>query len=299
MIFFAHMKEIRPIKKGNIWWLVPFLVLLLSPLSCDKTQSLKGKELARVNDRVITLEEFEQEMEQLPQSAKLQMISEEGRKKFLHDLINQELLLQEAHKKGLDEKKEILAKLEILKKGLIINALGEELCAGKDEVSDDEVEAYYQENKKEFILEQVRVRHILVKTLPEAQKIKRRLDQGEDFITLVRQYSISPSKARGGDLGYIERGRVGKEFGQAAFSLKRPGELSDIVKTTFGYHIIRLENRQGPRQRTFFEVQEEIRKLLSDKKRKEILTTHLEELREGAQILINEELLVAEEEEDS
>lgn len=299
MIFFAHMKEIRPIKKGNIWWLVPFLVLLLSPLSCDKAQPLKGKELARVNDRVITLEEFEQEMEQLPQSAKLQMISEEGRKKFLHDLINQELLLQEAHKKGLDEKKEILAKLEILKKGLIINALGEELCAGKDEVSDDEVEAYYQENKKEFILEQARVRHILVKTLPEAQKIKRRLDQGEDFITLVRQYSISPSKARGGDLGYIERGRVGKEFGQAAFSLKRPGELSDIVKTTFGYHIIRLENRQGPRQRTFFEVQEEIRKLLSDKKRKEILTTHLEELREGAQILINEELLVTEEEEDS
>lgn len=299
MIFFAHMEEIRSIKKGNIWWLIPVLVLLLSTLSCDKAQPLKGKELARVNNRVITLEEFEEEMEQLSQSAKLQMISEEGRKKFLHDLINQELLLQEAHKQGLDEKKEILAKLEILKKGLIINALGEELCAGKDEVSDDEVEAYYQENKKEFILEQVRVRHILVKTLPEARKIKRRLDQGEDFITLVRQYSISPSKAQGGDLGYIERGRVGKEFGQAAFSLKTRGELSDIVKTTFGYHIIRLEDRQGPRQRTFSEVQEEIGKFLREKKRKEILGAQLEELRQGAQILINEELLVAEEEEDS
>jgi len=299
MIVFAHMKEFRLIKKGNAWWLVPFLVLLLSPLSCDKAQPLKGKELARVNDRVITLEEFEQEMEQLPQSAKLQMISEEGRKNFLHDLINQELLLQEAKKKGLDKKKEILVNLEMLKKGLIINALGEELCAGKDEVSDDEVEAYYRENKEEFILERVWVRHIMVKTLPEAQKIKRRLDQGEDFIALVRQYSISPSKTQGGDLGYIERGKVGKEFGQAAFSLKRPGELSDIVKTTLGYHIIRLEDKIGPRQRTFSEVQEEIRKFLREKKRKEILTTHLEELRKGAQILTNEDLLVAEEEEGS
>jgi len=138
-----------------------------------------------------------------------------------------------------------------------------------------------------------------VKTLEEAKEIKKRLYRGEDFITLAKQHSISPSKAQGGDLGYIDRERVGKAFGKAAFSLKRPGELSDIVKTTFGYHIIRLEDRQGPRQRTFSEVQEEIRKFLREKKRKEILTVHLEELRKGAQILINEDLLAAEEEEGS
>ena len=288
------------IKKGNVWWVVPLLFFLFSPPSCDKARPLKGKELARINDRVITLEEFEQEMEQLPQAAKLQMISEEGRKKFLHDLINRELLLQEAKKKGLDKKKEILLNLEMLKKGLIINALGEELCAGKDEVSDDEVEAYYREHKEEFILEQVWVRHILVKTLQEAKEIKKRLYQGEDFITLAKQYSIwQPTKMKGGDLGYIKRGMVHKSFEQAAFALKRRGELSDIVKTEFGYNIILLEDKIGPRQRAFSEVQDEIRNRLRNKKREEILTAHLQALREGAQIIINEELLSSEEEEGS
>jgi parvulin-like peptidyl-prolyl isomerase len=294
------MNGCNVIKTGTVWWVVPLLFLLFFPLSCNKTQPLKGKELARINDRVITLEEFEQEMEQLPQLAKLQMVSDEGRKDFLQELIKQELLLQEAEKRGLDKDKEILANLEILKNRLIINALAQELCAGKDEVSDDEVEAYYREHKEEFFLERVRVRHIMVKTLQEAKEIKKRLYQGEDFVTLAKQYSIWPyTKQKGGDLGYIERGMVDKAFEQAAFSLARRGELSDIVKTTFGYHIIRLEDKIGPRQRAFSEVQEEIRNRLRNKKREKILTAHLQELREGAQIIINEELLLSEEEEGS
>ena len=78
--------------------------------------------------------------------------------------------------------------------------------------------------------------------------------------------------------------------------MKRRGELSDIVKAELGYHIIRLEDKIGPRQRTFPEVQEEIRNHLRNKKREEILTAHLKDLREGAQIIIHEELLVTEEE---
>ena len=144
--------------------------------------------------------------------------------------------------------------------------------------------------------ERVRVRHILVKTLPEAKEIKKRLNRGEDFIKLAKKYSISPSRERGGDLGYIERGKVGKEIERVAFSLKRRGEVSDIVKTNFGYHIIRLEDRKKPHQRTFSEVKEEIRSFLREKKMREVLTAHLKKLREGSKIVINEELLKAEEE---
>ena len=279
--------------------MLPLLCFLCSPLSCNKTQPLKEKELARVNDRLITLDEFEGEMEQLPQLYKLQMVSEEGRRKFLQDLINQELLLQEAREKGLEKDKKILANVERIKKGLVINALMEELCEGKDEVSDEEVASYYRENKEEFFLEKVRVRHIMVKTFEEATKIKQMLEGGEDFVTLVKRYSISPSRAQGGDLGYIERGKAGKEFEQAAFALKKRGKLSDIVKAELGYHIIRLEDKIGPRQRTFPEVQEEIRNHLRNKKREEILTAHLKDLREGAQIIIHEELLATEEEKGS
>jgi peptidyl-prolyl cis-trans isomerase C len=288
------------ITKSKLWWVLPLLCFLCFPLSCNKAHPLKEKELARVNDRIITLDEFEQEMEQLPALAKLRIISEEGRRKFLQDLINQELLLQEARKKGLDRDKKILANVEMFKKGLIINALQEELCAGKDEVSEEEVETYYRENKEEFLLgERVRVRHIMVKTLEEAKEIKKRLYRGEDFIALARQYSIWPTKQKGGDLGYIERGMVDKAFEQVAFALNRRGELSNIVKTEFGYHIIRLEDKKDPRQLTFSEAKEEIRNRLRNKKRENILTAHLKELREGAQLLINEELLAVEEEEDS
>lgn len=288
------------VKNKKFFLVVAAVFLLLFIASCDKAKPLKGNELVRINDRVITLEEFEQEMEKLPPSLKTLMIDEKGRKKFLEDFLNVELLLLEGKKKGLEKDKEVLAKVEMFKRGLIIDTLMGELYKGKDEVSDEEMETYYRENKKQFFLgERVRVRHIVVKTMPEAQEIKRRLDRGEDFITLVRKYSISPSREEDGDVGYIERGKVGKEFEQAAFALKRQGELSNIVKTTFGYHIIRLEGRKRPQQLTFSETKEEIRKFLREKKRKEILDAHLQELRKEAQISINEKLLAAEEEKGS
>jgi peptidyl-prolyl cis-trans isomerase C len=291
------MRVFTEIKKRSVSWVLPLVCLLCFPLSCNKAQPLKEKELVRVNDRIITLDEFEGEMEQLPQFYKLHMVTEEGRRKFLQDLINQELLLQEAREKGLDKDEKILADVERIKKGLIISALMEALCEGKDVVSDEEVASYYRENKEEFFLEKVRVRHIMVKTFAEAQKIKQMLEEGADFISLAKRYSISPSREQGGDLGYIERGKVGKEFEQTAFALKKRGELSDIVKAELGYHIIRLEDKIGPRQRTFPEVQEEIRNRLRNKKREKILAAHLHDLREGAQIIIHEELLVTEKEE--
>jgi peptidyl-prolyl cis-trans isomerase C len=271
-----------------------FLILLA--VSCGKVKPLQEKELVRINDRVITLAEFDREMEQLPPSLKTLVITDEGRKEFLKKLIERELLLQEGVKKGFDKDEETLNKVEQFKEGLIIEALTQKLCAGKDEVSEKEMEAYYREHKEQFFLgERVRVRHIMVKTLAEAEEIKKRLNQGEDFITLVQQYSIWPSKQNGGDLGYITRGMVDKAFEDAAFSLKRRGEVSGIVKTKMGFHIIRLEDGQGPHQLAFAEVQEEISKFLREEKRREILTTHLQRLREEAQIKINEKLLAAEE----
>jgi peptidyl-prolyl cis-trans isomerase C len=287
-------------KNNTLSLVVAFIFLFLFAVSCEKVKPLKEKELARINDRVITVAEFDQEMEQLPPALKALVVTDKGRREFLQKLIERELLLQEGVKKGFGKDEEILRKVEQFKEGLIIEALTEKFCAGKDEVSDKEVEAYYKGNKSKFSLgERVRVRHIMVKTRSEAQEIKDRLNRGEDFIALAKQYSIWPTKQQGGDLGYITRGMVDKSFEDAAFALKRRGEISGIVKTKLGFHIIRLEGRQGPHQLTLAEVREEIRKFLRDKKRQEILAAHLKGLREGAQISINEQLLAAEEEKGS
>ncbi|MDE1725884.1 MAG: peptidyl-prolyl cis-trans isomerase [Thaumarchaeota archaeon] len=80
--------------------------------------------------------------------------------------------------------------------------------------------------------------HILVEKLSVAQEIKTKLSSGESFSKLAQQYSIDVSKKRGGDLGLFGRGVMVKEFEKAAFTLEK-GQISDIVKTQFGYHIIK------------------------------------------------------------
>ncbi|MCX8153233.1 MAG: peptidyl-prolyl cis-trans isomerase [Candidatus Bathyarchaeota archaeon] len=89
--------------------------------------------------------------------------------------------------------------------------------------------------------EKVHCAHILVRTESEAKAVLERLKKGEKFSVIAQQVSLCPSKKRGGDLGTFTRGKMVKEFENAAFALKK-GEISGVVKTQFGYHIIkRLE----------------------------------------------------------
>lgn len=130
---------------------------------------------------------------------------------------------------------------KIVEEQLIINLLRNKIT--KDiSVQEAEAKKYYDENKEMFKLQspQVRAQHILVKTEEEAKEIKKKLEEGTDFGELAKKYSQDPgSKDKGGDLGYFAKGFMVQEFEEAAFSLK-PGEISDLVKTQFGYHIIKV-----------------------------------------------------------
>jgi len=251
--------------KTKVACLVVLLVIgALSMACCGKSESPEKVELARVNDTVLTLEDFQREMEQLPMYLKSIMVSAQGKKEFLQRLIDRELLLREGEKKGLHKDERILAAVEQFKKGLIVQAL----------LAD---------------------RNIVVKTLEEAEEIKKRLEAGEDFAELAKKYSISPNRELGGDLGYIRRGQTGEAFENAAFALKELGDISDIVKTSFGYHIIGLEERKEPYQRTLDDVKDEIKVFLQEKKRQEIRTAYLADLKRKYKIAVHEELLDGEE----
>jgi len=283
--------------KTKVACLVVLLVIgALSMACCGKSESPEKVELARVNDTVLTLEDFQREMEQLPMYLKSIMVSAQGKKEFLQRLIDRELLLREGEKKGLHKDERILAAVEQFKKGLIVQALLADRYEGKDEVTQEELEWYYRENKDKFLVgERIRVRNIVVKTLEEAEEIKKRLEAGEDFAELAKKYSISPNRELGGDLGYIRRGQTGEAFENAAFALKELGDISDIVKTSFGYHIIGLEERKEPYQRTLDDVKDEIKVFLQEKKRQEIRTAYLADLKRKYKIAVHEELLDGEE----
>ncbi len=113
-----------------------------------------------------------------------------------------------------------------------------------EEIEDPETEAekYYDSHKDQFFLDQVKASHILVKTKEEAEEIKQKLDTGDNFEELAKEHSIDGSAQAGGDLGYFSKGRMVKPFEDAAFALEI-GEISDIVQSQFGFHIIKVTDK--------------------------------------------------------
>lgn len=132
-------------------------------------------------------------------------------------------------------------------------------------ITDSEIEDYYKSHIKEYQEEeQVRARHILIKPDNDKKAAKSKIEgilkeikEGKNFEELAKKYSACPSKSQGGDLGFFGRGRMVKPFEDAAFSLKL-GEISDIVETQFGFHIIKLEERKKARTIPLSEVKENI-----------------------------------------
>ena len=141
---------------------------------------------------------------------------------------------------------------------------------GKVEIAEKEIEGYYEYNKEKFSEpKKVRARHILFKlkenaSEEEAAAVKKKAEsvlamakKGEDFAELAKKYSEGPTKANGGDLGFFEKGKMVPAFEKAAYSLKE-GEISDIVRTPFGYHIIKVEEIKEARTKPIEEVRPEI-----------------------------------------
>jgi parvulin-like peptidyl-prolyl isomerase len=173
-----------------------------------------------------------------------------------------------------------------IKKQLMINyVLGE--AKNKINITDEELLEYFNKNKDSlFEPEKVHALHILVETEEEANNILNKLKEGIiDFAELAKEKSIDPSAKNGGDLGFFARGQMVKEFEDAAFSLK-PGEISGIVKTKFGYHIIKLVEKKEAYNPTFEEAKENINNILKNQKEIEATQNLISNLTDNANIII-------------
>ncbi len=126
-------------------------------------------------------------------------------------------------------------------------------------ISENDIEKYWKETRPSLLKDMVKARHILVKTENEAEEIRKKLQKGERFEDLAKQYSQDTfTKERGGDLGWFSREMEVKEFGEAAFSLK-VGEVSPPVKTVLGYHLVLVEGKKGKDDQTLEDHREFIR----------------------------------------
>ena len=152
-------------------------------------------------------------------------------------------------------------------------------------ITEEEMKEYFEENKDSFRQEeQVKARHILVDSEETALEVKKKLDEGEDFGELAKEYSTDTSNSQqGGDLGFFGKGKMVKEFEDAAFSLEI-GEISEPVKTEFGYHIIKVEDRKEAEEADFEKSKDEIKDMIFQERFQEAYDTWLQEKLEEYEI---------------
>ncbi|MEA1854286.1 peptidylprolyl isomerase [Cytobacillus sp. FSL W7-1323] len=135
------------------------------------------------------------------------------------------------------------------------------------EITDDEMETYFEENKESFSqAEEIEASHILVEDEDTAKEVKQKLDDGDDFSELAASYSTDDSnKDNGGELGYFGEGEMVEAFEEVAFAME-VDEVSDPVKTDYGYHIIKVTDHKEAKEANLEDAKEEIKEMLIESK---------------------------------
>lgn len=267
------------------------LCLALCLFACDKKDD--SKVLVTINNDKITTSEFNKELDKIPMNMKMMVASESGKRTYLDRLIIKKLLLAEAQKGNIEKDKEFENRLAEIREQLIIESLLKKKLTAGANITEESLRKYYEKNKEKFRKDrEINTRHILLKSEDEARQVRDKLQAGEDFSELARRYSIDPNaKTTGGEVGFHPKGTLLPEYEAAAFKLSKVGQTSGIVKTQFGYHIIRLEGTRPPAYVPFEEVKDFIKQQLVQDTQKEVLDKYIEELKKKAKITINEDLL--------
>lgn len=232
---------------------------------------MENQILASVNGKNITQQDVDMAMTRFPQQNQEYFASEIGKEQFLEQLISFELLHKFAIDEHLEETEDFKSQLELLKKDLLIQAAVKKVLDVVT-ISDEEVKKYFEDNKEMFKGEaSVRAKHILIDNEDKAKEIKEKINNGLSFEDAAREFSTCPSSSQGGDLGTFTRGKMVPEFENAAFELEI-GQISEPVKTQFGYHLIKVDEKLPEVMKSFDEVKDSLKlNLLGQKQNMEYI----------------------------
>jgi len=205
--------------------------------------------------------------------------TKEEREQIINEIVNMELLVQDAVQKGLDKLPQVTSELENHRHNVLAGAAFREYLRANP-ITDDKVQKAYDERKANLAFSEYKARHILVKTEEAAKEIIARLDKGENFVKLARKLSTGPSAKKGGDLGWFAAADMVKPFSDAVKALKK-GKYSEVpVKTQFGYHVILKEDSRDLPPPSFVAAKDKLRNDLQ----RELIEAYIDGLRKKAVI---------------
>ena len=216
----------------------------------------------------------------------LESFTPEGKTRIADKLIGERLFAMEASRLGLDSEPDIRKQIDTAVTHILANALEKKEINTLD-LSEEGLNQFYMKNQSLFTTSRrYKARHIVTKTKNQAQMALKEIHSGRTFAEVATEYNIDSSKLKSGDLGWVMPGVMVKSFEDALFSLKE-GQISDIVKTNFGFHIIKAEAVDEGTLRSFERVQDEVKN--------QIINQHLTQLRQMLEkkypVQINKELL--------
>jgi peptidyl-prolyl cis-trans isomerase C len=261
------------------------LFTVLAASGCSKETSSEAPAPVSASDPVVArvngvdIRESDLALAEEDLGADMQSISPEARREhlisYLADII---MVTQAADKKNLADNPDFKRRLAFLRNKLL---MGYELQQeAKTALTDQALHQTYDEAVKSMAgQEEVRARHILVQGEDEAKAILEQLKKGADFATLAKEKSKDPGAAEGGDLGYFTKDQMVPEFADVAFKMY-PGQLSNPVKTQFGWHVIKLEDKRTKQPPEFEKVKDQIEAYLARKAQTEFIA----KLRQNAKV---------------
>jgi len=290
---------VAPVSNGGVMKIVPWIITAVAVVALIAVLFIPtgNKEVvATVNGEKITRHDLNE-----------YMTSKAG-KQVLSNMINEKLIDQEAKKAGVtvtdaDVEAEVTKMLNgssqdqldfnLAQAGMTMSDLRSQLMTELKirgileptiTITDDDIKKAYDENKDYYKTpEQVKASHILVDKQEDAEAILKELKGGADFATLAKEKSKDGSASQGGDLGYFGHGDMVAEFDEAAFKLN-VGELSDVVQTKFGYHIIKVTDKKPATEPTLEEKKDEIRQELIDGQLNEDVPAWIQKIQADAKI---------------
>lgn len=261
----------------------------------DAPKADPEKVLAKVADREIREKDIDQVIRMMGPQGAMMYDNPQGRRAVLDELVSMHLFALKGAEEKLDQTPEFKAALETFRNQSLARAA---IDASLKDVtaSDEDAKKFYDEHPDQFTQpERVHVRHILISddvTSADAiAKIQADLKAGASFDEVAKSCSLCPSAAQGGDLGEVSKGQMVPEFETAAFALKNPGDLSEPIKTQFGWHIIRLEDRTPSSLEPLDTVKPQLLQYLTNEKRNEAFKNAVEGLKKTYKV----EMLLPEE----